>query len=97
MKSAYFAYKKWLERHGVESHLPGLQQYTGEQMYWIAAAQTWCSSSRDWYKKMMIKVDTHSPSRFRVLGSMKNNVEFAHDFKCASGAPMNPVKKCEIW
>lgn len=97
MKSAYFAYKKWIAQNYAEPRLPGLQQYTPEQMFWIAAAQTWCSASRDWYTKMTITVDTHAPSRFRVIGSVQNNEQFAKDFKCASGTPMNPVNKCEIW
>ncbi|XP_031626240.1 neprilysin-2-like isoform X3 [Contarinia nasturtii] len=97
MKSAYFAYKKWVASNYVESRLPGLQQYTPQQMYWISAAQTWCSASRDWYTKMTMTVDTHAPSRYRVIGSVKNNAEFASDFNCARGTPMNPVEKCEIW
>lgn len=97
MKSAYFAYKKWVEQNYVEESLPGLQEYTSEQMFWIAAAQTWCSANRDWMTKMAITVDTHAPSQFRVIGSVKNNREFSKDFGCASGTPMNPVQKCEIW
>lgn len=96
MKSAYFAYKKWIQQNGNENALPGLK-YSSEQMYWIAAAQTWCSASRDWFIKMTMTVDTHAPSRFRVLGSVTNNKEFAEDFKCPSGSTMNPRKKCEVW
>lgn len=97
MKSAYFAYKKWVASNYVEPRLPGLQKYNNEQMFWIVAGQTWCTASRDWYTKMTITVDTHAPSRFRVIGSVKNNAEFAKDFNCARGTPMNPVDKCEIW
>lgn len=49
------------------------------------------------YTKMAITVDTHAPSQFRVIGSVKNNIQFSKDFGCASGTPMNPVQKCEIW
>lgn len=97
MKSAYHAYLKWVERHEDEPHLPGLQQYTSKQMFWISAAQTWCSANRDWYTKMTMTVDTHAPSRFRVIGSVKNNRDFAIDFNCKSGSPMNPTEKCGIW
>lgn len=96
MKSAYFAYKKWTQQNGVEKSLPGLN-YSSQQMYWIAAAQTWCSASRDWFTKMTMTVDTHSPSRFRVLGSVTNNKEFAEDFNCPTGSAMNPRIKCEVW
>lgn len=97
MKSAYYAYTKWVERNNAEPLLPGLQQYTAKQMFWISAAQTWCSANRDWYTKMTMTVDTHAPSKFRVIGSVKNNDDFASDFKCAAGTPMNPVEKCKIW
>lgn len=97
MKSAYFAYLKWMERNKIEPHLPGLQQYTPRQMFWISAAQTWCATNRNWYTRMAMTVDTHAPSRYRVIGSVTNNREFANDFKCAAGMPMNPVEKCEIW
>lgn len=97
MKSAYYAYIKWMERNNGEAHLPGLQHYNNKQMFWIAAAQTWCSANRDWYTKMTMTVDNHAPSRFRVIGSVTNNRDFAMDFKCATGTKMNPVEKCEIW
>lgn len=45
----------------------------------------------------VITADTHSTDRFRVLGSFSNSKEFASDFKCPEGSPMNPVKKCEVW
>lgn len=96
MKEAYLAYNKWTERHGSENLLPGLP-YTQQQLFWISAAQTWCSTARSWYIKMTIATDSHAPNRFRVLGSMQNNKDFSKDFKCSLGSPMNPIKKCEIW
>lgn len=45
IKEAYLAYKKFVAQNGNESKLPGLN-YTADQLFWISAAQTWCSVYR---------------------------------------------------
>lgn len=47
--------------------------------------------------KQQILIDAHSPYQFRVKGPLSNLKEFANDFECPKGSPMNPVAKCEIW
>lgn len=47
--------------------------------------------------KDQITTDTHPPNQFRVLGPFSNRKEFANDFQCPEGSPMNPVKNCEVW
>jgi Peptidase family M13 len=44
IKEAYLAYKEHVKKNGPEGTLPGLN-YTNEQLFWISAAQTWCSVS----------------------------------------------------
>ena len=41
--------------------------------------------------------DTHTPGGYRTHGVVMNSKEFAEDFKCPEGSPMNPIKKCEVW
>lgn len=86
-----------MDRKKPEPHLPGFRQFTSKQMFWISAAQIWCLRAGDLYRRISIDRDTHSPTRFRVIGPMRNSKEFAIDFKCALGTPMNPIKKCEMW
>ena len=45
IKIAYHAYMKLVEKIGHEARLPGLN-YSSNQMFWISAAQTWCSVYR---------------------------------------------------
>jgi len=97
IKEAYRAYDSWVMRHGEESRLPGLQSYTPHQMFWISAANTWCSKYRNKALEKRIKTGAHSPGMFRVQGPFSNSKEFANDFKCPLGSNMNPVKKCEVW
>jgi neprilysin len=39
----------------------------------------------------------HSLPQFRINGPLQNMREFAEDFNCPRGSPMNPKSKCEIW
>jgi len=97
LKEAYKAYSAWTKRHGEEPRLPGLQDYSPHQMFWISAANTWCSKYRDKSLEMRIKTGAHSPGMFRVQGPFSNSKEFAKDFHCPLGTRMNPVDKCEVW
>ncbi|XP_011149286.1 neprilysin-2 isoform X2 [Harpegnathos saltator] len=96
IKEAYLAYKEWVKRNGREQKLPGLS-YSPQQMFWISAANTWCSKYRPEAMKLRITTGFHSPGEFRVLGPLSNMEEFARDFNCPVGSKMNPAKKCAVW
>ncbi|XP_035210660.1 neprilysin-2-like [Stegodyphus dumicola] len=96
LKEAYMAYQKWVRHNGIELKLPGLK-YTQNQLFWISAANAWCEKIRPEILSMYIITDTHSPSKFRVNGPMSNLPEFAEDFHCTLGSPMNPEDKCTVW
>merc|ERR1740129_386284 len=97
IKEAYYAYDAWVSRHGEEPRLPGLQKYSPKQMFWISAANTWCSKYRNKALEKRIQTGAHSPGMFRVRGPFSNSHQFAADFKCPVGSPMNPEQKCEVW
>ena len=97
LKLAYRAYMSAETKAGEDDPiLPGLP-FTREQLFWISAAQTWCSVERPEIKKIMILTDNHAVGKFRVLGTVSNLVEFSKDFNCPINSPMNPIRKCEIW
>ncbi|XP_048488609.1 neprilysin-2 isoform X1 [Plutella xylostella] len=97
IKEAYFAYQAWTQRHGQEPRLPGLEKYSPKQLFWLSAANTWCSVYRNEAIKLRITTGFHAPGRFRVVGPMSNMEEFASDFHCPLGSPMNPPHKCKVW
>ncbi|KAJ6635812.1 Neprilysin-2, partial [Pseudolycoriella hygida] len=67
IKESYLAYKRWVEKNEPEPGLPGLD-YTPQQLFWLSAAQTWCSVYRTESMQMRITTGVHSPAQFRVLG-----------------------------
>ena len=87
---------RWAQRHGEELKLPGLD-LTPIQLFWVGAANTWCSKYRPKSLEMRIRTGAHSPGQFRVKGPFSNSKEFSRDFECPLGSPMNPFRKCEVW
>lgn len=105
---AYRAYRRWSESEGgggggggggssPEPRLPGLYEYTPRQMFWIGAANIWCSVYRPEALRHCVLTGHHSPGRYRVIGSFQNQQDFAADFRCPAGSYMNPVEKCKVW
>ncbi|CAG0895468.1 unnamed protein product [Darwinula stevensoni] len=67
------------------------------QLFWISAANVWCTKYRNEALKYRILTGKHSPAEFRVRGPFQNTPEFAQDFKCALGTPYNPETRCKVW
>lgn len=96
VREAYFAYKKYVQRNGAEPKLRGLD-YTPEQLFWIGAANVWCSKYHSNYLEFTLAEDLHAPDKIRIIGAFSNQPEFAKDFRCGADSPMNPAKKCSLW
>ncbi len=96
VKTAIQAFKLWEKRQAEPSPsaIPGL---TNEQLFFVAYGQVWCALIRPETARLRAKTDPHSPSRFRVNGTVANVAEFAAAFGCAAGTPMRPHNICEVW
>jgi len=98
VKLAYYAYRDWADQHDQETAaLPRPLKYDNNQLFFIGFAQQYCAKIREETEELATMSEIHSPSKFRVKGSLSNMKEFASTFKCPVGSPMNPVKKCEVW
>ncbi|XP_039285677.1 endothelin-converting enzyme homolog [Nilaparvata lugens] len=96
LKAAFRAYQDWASRNKEEQQLPALN-LTHEQLFFLGFAQVWCSASTEEAMSLQIEKDAHAPSKFRVIGSLSNSIEFARVFNCPLGSKMNPKDKCEVW
>ncbi|XP_047995531.1 neprilysin-4-like [Leguminivora glycinivorella] len=97
VKQAFRAYIRWVQKNGVEDEtLPGLN-HTHTQLFFLNFAQVWCGAMRAEAMRNKLKTAVHSPGRFRVIGTLSNSNDFAREFKCPLGSPMNPVEKCTVW
>uniref|UniRef100_A0A8C4HN60 Endothelin-converting enzyme 1 n=1 Tax=Dicentrarchus labrax TaxID=13489 RepID=A0A8C4HN60_DICLA len=96
LKAAYKAYVNWIKKNGEEATLPALGM-TNHQLFFVGFAQVWCSVRTPESSHEGVITDPHSPSRFRVIGTISNSHEFSKHFGCKANAPMNPKHKCELW
>ncbi|CAF1200289.1 unnamed protein product [Rotaria sordida] len=98
LKAAFYAYQKWAKNNvNVDKKLPGLTQYSTEQMFFIHFAHIWCtriSISRAFNR---ILTDVHSLEHFRIIGSTSNFDEFDRVFGCKLGQRNSRMKKCVVW
>ncbi|XP_047344151.1 endothelin-converting enzyme 1-like [Vespa velutina] len=92
---AYRIYKKKNKDKSSEV-LPGLENLSIEQLFFLSYANTYCEVVSPKQMKEY-KEDEHSTGQLRVLGPISNSKSFAKSFNCPVGSRMNPKRKCNIW
>jgi len=100
IREAYRAFKRLKARRGLDvlwPKLPGLEQFSPDQLFFIGYATMWCRAETLAGLNTLLNRDSHSPNRFRVIGSISNMEEFSGAFRCPLGSAMNPVNKCVLW
>jgi predicted metalloendopeptidase len=95
IKLARQAYQLQVDRHDAAE--PFVEGLTNEQLFWVAAGQTWCAVASPEYLRQQVTTDPHTPAMFRVYGPLSSLPEFAEAFQCEPGTPMNPKDKCAVW
>jgi len=71
--------------------------FTEDQVFFLSAAQSWCTRERPESMQRRLLTDAHSPPKFRIYGALRNLPEFATAFSCAAGTPMRPTQACTVW
>jgi predicted metalloendopeptidase len=97
LKQAWEAFHAHTKRTGGKAEtVSGL---TADQLFFVAAAQVWCTETSPEFQRLLVQTDEHSPSQFRVMGPALNHPAFATAFSCKPGTPMNPpaAGRCEVW
>jgi len=70
---------------------------SAEQRFFLGWANVWCQSRTDALQRMLVTVDPHSPSKYRVNGTISNMPEFREAYHCPATAPMVNQNACRVW
>ncbi|RMD39946.1 hypothetical protein DV735_g5170, partial [Chaetothyriales sp. CBS 134920] len=88
------AFAAWKKRAAEKpnQHLPGLDFFTQEQLFFVNYGNWWCGKTRTQAAIERLYTDPHAPKWARILGTMANSRPFREHFNC-------PVKEptCELW
>ncbi|XP_077550028.1 neprilysin-1-like [Haemaphysalis longicornis] len=99
--AAFRAYKNILKEgyKDKDIRLKGLEELSGEKLFFIAYAMTWCNSIRPENLRTRIQYDPHSPDNYRVNIPLMNIAEFSTAFNCPAHSRMNPNRSetCALW
>jgi putative endopeptidase len=92
---AYKAYQHSL--NGKKS--PVIDHLTGEQRFFMGWAQVLRGKARDAYQIFLLKIDEHSPVKYRVDGVLRNQPGFydAFDVKPGDKMYLPPAARVIIW
>ncbi|XP_049514872.1 neprilysin-1-like [Dermacentor silvarum] len=97
VRVAFATYQRMSQSTG-EEVMPGLENFSPEQIFFISYALVWCSSERT-EANSIIMTDVHSPSNYRVNIPLRNFDKFSSAFDCRQGTSMHTPhqEKCVLW
>ena len=93
------AYEAWLMRKRLDAEqgkeeegLPGLEEWTDEQLFFLAFGNTWCGLVSDDGLKLRLGRPGGAPNWARIMGPTANSRAFREAFGCKVKEPT-----CELW
>ncbi|XP_016983093.1 neprilysin-1-like [Drosophila rhopaloa] len=102
--AAYRSHMKQLQKKGENNEtltpqneqMPGLD-LSPEQLFFLGFAQLWCANyeQEDYWEELK---NEHTSDKYRVLGAVSNNEDFAEVYNCPLGSAMHPkAETCRLW
>ncbi|MDO9370022.1 MAG: M13 family metallopeptidase [Sphingopyxis sp.] len=95
LEVAYDAYRRSLGGKPA----PVIDGLTGDQRFFLAFAQAWRDKAREDSVKQQVASDPHSPSRWRIIGPVRNVDAWYKAFSVSAGAKyyLKPEDRTRIW
>ncbi|KAJ5174455.1 uncharacterized protein N7482_000332 [Penicillium canariense] len=91
LTASFHAWKKHDEA-SPDLHLPGLDAFSKEQLFFISYGNWWCGKSTKEAAEQAIYNDPHAPKSARIIETMANSREFKDAFSCPEKKPA-----CKLW
>ncbi|MGO9038795.1 MAG: M13 family metallopeptidase [Steroidobacteraceae bacterium] len=73
------------------------QEFTPDQQFFIAFAQSWAGAIRPQAAQELVTTDPHPPDEYRTNATLANSPEFQAAFGIPDSSPMVYAPRCLIW
>ncbi|KAK4207820.1 hypothetical protein QBC37DRAFT_432880 [Rhypophila decipiens] len=92
LSASFKAWKALSDGEKDSKNLPGLENFTHEQLFFLSWANSWCAVIDPETSEQILLGDNHAPDRYRIIGGVQNSREFKETWNC-------PVKEptCELF
>ncbi|KAF3386548.1 Endothelin-converting enzyme 1 [Penicillium rolfsii] len=91
LTASFHAWKKH-DDASPDLHLPGLEAFSKEQLFFMAYGNWWCGKTTKEAAEQAIYNDPHAPKSARIIETMANSREFKEAFSCPAKKPV-----CKLW
>lgn len=92
---AKLAYAAWKATE--KNPVPADRHFTPDQEFFLGFAQMWCAKSTPQFRKYLARTNPHSLPKYRVIGVLSDDEDFAKAFSCKAGDKMVRQNRCEVW
>ncbi|KAM7213891.1 hypothetical protein V8F06_010710 [Rhypophila decipiens] len=92
LSASFKAWKALSDGEKNNKNLPGLENFTHEQLFFLSWANNWCAVVDPVTSERYLLRDDHAPDNYRIIGGAQNSREFKETWNC-------PVKEptCELF
>ncbi len=90
------AYRAYMKAH--QGQKPEVVDgFSPAQRVFLGYAISRCENVSPEFSRVLVRVDPHSPGKFRLMGPTSNMPEFQDAFSCKTGQAMAPENRCRVW
>jgi len=92
-----FAYDALREHRALRGEESAGNPDDEDRAFFLAYAQTWCTSVHPLIAHLLARVDPHAPPPARVNAALAQTPAFAAAYACGPGDALNPHERCALW
>jgi len=92
-----FAHDAFREHAAVHGRGAAPAATSDDRAFFLADAQSWCTSVHPLAAHWLARVDHHVPAPARVNATVAQFPAFADAYDCAAGAALRPSQTCDVW